>query len=413
MFALDEQPGYWVMRMVVAARLAYQPPSAIEQGDFNENAGSVVFFNHGTTQAYGFCSEGYRCLVFRGSQEAIDFIVDGAIWLVGYPARHFGFEVAWKKVRCDIERWLNDGAEPRRPLLLAGHSLGGALAVLAANYLSETYPIAGVITFGGPRVGAASFAEEYAKRTSATGLPLGKVTWRFRHASDPVAIVPPPILYRHVGVKHSFHAGFSRTPIQPLYGRGEAAGSDVASVVGNASRAVNAAFSNILVVDDWLFDAAPYAACALTLGGIGLFVFLHHWTDVITCLATLGSHAWVKVLVSAISIAALKQFTYLVPRLSTYLRWLVAIGVFAGASVLGWTTLLAAQIVACMIVILTICLRMLIPLFPDHKIKRYENALRGVDGPWSQRLNPNFDLYRTLGLDPYTQVVRTWQGKRL
>ncbi|HTA29406.1 MAG TPA: lipase family protein, partial [Candidatus Cybelea sp.] len=175
-FTLDEQLGYWVMRMAVAARLAYQPPPPIKPGDFNEKAKSLVFFDRGTTQAYGYSSEGYRCLVFRGSQQPIDFAVDGAVWLVGYPARHFGFELGWKKVRSEIEDWLKDGAEPKRPLLLAGHSLGGALAILAAYHLSEHYPIAGVITFGGPRVGAACFAEEYAKRTSPTGRPLGKVT---------------------------------------------------------------------------------------------------------------------------------------------------------------------------------------------------------------------------------------------
>ena len=86
------------------------------------------------------------------------------------------------------------GATPPRAegkkLFIAGHSRGGAFAVLAAAAFAaareqdEALPeIGGVYTFGQPRVGNGPFVEAM----DAAGVPL----FRFVHRDDPIPDVPP------------------------------------------------------------------------------------------------------------------------------------------------------------------------------------------------------------------------------
>ncbi|MGH7128824.1 MAG: alpha/beta fold hydrolase, partial [Planctomycetaceae bacterium] len=95
-----------------------------------------------------------------------------------------------------------------RRLFLTGHSMGGALATLAAARLDSIGAhISGVYTFGSPRVGDRAFAQAYHKR-------LGHVTYRYRNNNDVFTLLPPaapawlrslcklrrvPGGYRHVG----------------------------------------------------------------------------------------------------------------------------------------------------------------------------------------------------------------------
>lgn len=54
-------------------------------------------------------------------------------------------------------------AYPQAPIYVAGHSLGGALATLAAPIINELFPnkLAQVVTGGKPRVGNKKFADWY------------------------------------------------------------------------------------------------------------------------------------------------------------------------------------------------------------------------------------------------------------
>jgi alpha/beta superfamily hydrolase len=72
-----------------------------------------------------------------------------------------------------------------RTIWFTGHSLGAALATLAANRYGKTQ---GLYTFGSPRVGDVDFADDF--HISA---------YRFVNNNDIVAKVPPPIRYKHVG----------------------------------------------------------------------------------------------------------------------------------------------------------------------------------------------------------------------
>lgn len=109
----------------------------------------------------------------------------------------------------DCIRGLLDGlqggpSDPQHvPLYVTGHSLGGALAVLAAERLTACgYPVMEVHTFGGPRVGDYAWAQAYEAR-------LGRRTWRHAYCCDIVTRVPWLWQgYWHVG-QHVYYDSFA------------------------------------------------------------------------------------------------------------------------------------------------------------------------------------------------------------
>lgn len=113
---------------------------------------------------------------------------------------HLGFLRAFAAVADDVSKFLSELGG--RKLFVAGHSLGGALAILAARFAKETgaKPSA-VYAYGVPRVGGKQFAAAYAEA-------LGDVTYRLVHGDDLAARLPmstikllgrKTIHYRHVG----------------------------------------------------------------------------------------------------------------------------------------------------------------------------------------------------------------------
>ncbi len=108
---------------------------------------------------------------------------------------HTGFEQASKELwdQLDSHTKLLEGPA----LYFAGHSLGGALAVLLARTAKNAgMPVRGVYTFGMPRVGGPKFADRYNDG-------LGDVTFRLAYGKDLVSRVPPTDLpggpFKHVG----------------------------------------------------------------------------------------------------------------------------------------------------------------------------------------------------------------------
>ena len=162
-----------------------------------------------STQCYVAHSKAVVIVVFRGTQvmvpgrdsltvlgdQAEDFLADARIALVAADApsqgrAHFGFRRALREIwEHLVERLAPLRKErPGRPIWLAGHSLGGALAMLAAARLPGSQA---VYTFGAPLLADEEFAAAY------------KVpTFRFVHGEDVIATVPvagtylPPRLRR-------------------------------------------------------------------------------------------------------------------------------------------------------------------------------------------------------------------------
>lgn len=97
----------------------------------------------------------------------------------------------------DCEDLIIDACLERSPhrIVLAGHSLGAALACFAGYLLVHSYGYSPenlkVLCLGSPRLGNAKWAKHY-----STAVPH---TWRIETDMDPVTKLPPPWGWRHVG----------------------------------------------------------------------------------------------------------------------------------------------------------------------------------------------------------------------
>jgi triacylglycerol lipase len=125
---------------------------------------------------------------------------------------HDGFRVAAAAAQPQIDRAVELCRQSGKPLFITGHSLGAALAALAALSASNAgMPPRAVYTFGMPRVGGPLFGVSYGD--------LGKVIYRLVHGLDLVARVPPPRLltgFHHVGRLLQCDAGKKFDETQPL-----------------------------------------------------------------------------------------------------------------------------------------------------------------------------------------------------
>lgn len=132
----------------------------------------------------------FAVLVFRGTEQTLqDFIADLDIGVLPLQqnkiAVHDGFAAALDSVWHEIDGAL---AQLGCPVFYTGHSLGAALATLAA---ARREPKA-VYTFGSPRVGNQAFV------SSLAHIPICRVI----DDKDAVTIVPPEIMgFRHVGTE--------------------------------------------------------------------------------------------------------------------------------------------------------------------------------------------------------------------
>lgn len=140
-------------------------------------------------------------LAFRGTQFASDWGCNLRCTFYGTPRRHAGFQGAWSEMADVIRAWLAPRLKGGRTLHLAGHSLGGALATIAALELAAAgLPVSSVVTLGSPKVGGSGFGESYRRQpvASANATTLGAVTLRYQHGIDLVATAMPPFFYKHV-----------------------------------------------------------------------------------------------------------------------------------------------------------------------------------------------------------------------
>ena len=161
-------------------------------------------------------AQGALGVAFRGSASLRNWITDAEFHRTlltpvagrSRPKVHRGFRTALNSVLDPLIDALGgcplpDASRIARPLYLTGHSLGGALAVLAALELSRLgFPVARVYTFGQPRVGNRDFKALY-ETPRPDGTHLGDRTFRFVFQEDLVPRIPClPALhdpYRHVG----------------------------------------------------------------------------------------------------------------------------------------------------------------------------------------------------------------------
>jgi pimeloyl-ACP methyl ester carboxylesterase len=112
---------------------------------------------------------------------------------VGDPRRHRGFQESWMRLRPNIVDWLKATQSSR--IVLTGHSLGAALAEMAAFDLAGSHPIESVILYAPPMVGDNEFNESYAQSSVAgTDKTLGALTQRWLMLTDAISLPLPCLL---------------------------------------------------------------------------------------------------------------------------------------------------------------------------------------------------------------------------
>ncbi|OAA33047.1 ferulic acid esterase A faeA [Moelleriella libera RCEF 2490] len=145
-------------------------------------------------------------IVFRGTVSAQNYETDFSIALVPLilPGTkclgckvHQGFQNAYLSLNNDVASAIRAELlrDPDSKLIVVGHSLGAALAAMAATSLvGQGFPVAETYTFGEPRNGDLAFSR------FVTAQPFNRNYFRVTHFNDGVPQVPPTYLaYVHHG----------------------------------------------------------------------------------------------------------------------------------------------------------------------------------------------------------------------
>lgn len=182
-----------------------------------------------TEEPFGFVLESERSsvLAFRGSGSAVDWVSDFIAQQTPYRAvknggqTHKGFTDIYMSARAQIlaiiEKLPGD-----KPLFITGHSLGGALATLAAIDIACNSHISSpiVYTFGTPRVGDPKFVRLYNSKISTH--------WRFQNEYD---IVPhlPTLVYQSPNTKKTYYYMHVKGEVKRSFRMGSVSGNHILS----------------------------------------------------------------------------------------------------------------------------------------------------------------------------------------
>lgn len=164
---------------------------------------------------FGFAltSSSYNVIALRGTQSDFEWALDATIPQVPVPLVwyndgkfqlaqvHLGFLIFFAMLADQILAAAKQ-FNPALPCLVTGHSLGGALAVLASPALKLFYPAQTfeMYNYAGPRVGNPTFVDAY-----NFWVPQ---SYRVANLADMIPMLPPSQVfqwqYGHVGEEWSF-----------------------------------------------------------------------------------------------------------------------------------------------------------------------------------------------------------------
>lgn len=187
------------LSMALACQLSYQSDNVIHEqlrqwgfshfNNLNAKKGLKI-----DTQGFVASTSEFTLITFRGSESFQDWVTNFSVVTDSGPFNntqvHEGFQDALFPVIMDLTE---EVVKQSGPLLITGHSLGGALAtILTAMYLERNRRVASLYTFGSPRVGNESFRRQFNERSQHRA-------YRVVNGNDLVPHVPPEPLFSHVG----------------------------------------------------------------------------------------------------------------------------------------------------------------------------------------------------------------------
>ncbi len=151
-------------------------------------------------------------VAFKGTASLYDAITDLNAGVktshTGLPV-HQGFYYAFDSLITELRQFVGElwGVSV---IHCVGHSLGGAIATLAADWIKSSghSAVVNLYTFGSPRVGLGRFAQKCTSRVSANNI------YRVYHKIDPIPMVPTwPFAHApNYGVDYLIHSPVSMPP---------------------------------------------------------------------------------------------------------------------------------------------------------------------------------------------------------
>jgi hypothetical protein len=187
----------------------------------------------------------------RGTDLMVDWLTDGNIGIQRGPGGmpvHAGFNETWKSYAPVVREFLR-GRNPTR-IHCVGHSLGGALAMLNADFITaERIAEVRLYTFGAPRTGDGLFANQLTRRVGKDNI------YRVSNPVDPVPMIPLfPFWHLPFG-EEGLQIG--RTSNMPISFAGhKMAASYVPGVAGKSWTNLRVAGPSEQAVKGWLEQAA-------------------------------------------------------------------------------------------------------------------------------------------------------------
>lgn len=149
-------------------------------------------------------------VAFRGTETPEDWLKDFDSLAIPFPdvsnsgLVHQGFNAVYQTIRDSVIAGVDAVKVDAASMWVTGHSLGGAIALLAAlDFAKDAVPplVSQLYTFAGPRVGDDTFHKIF----DAT-IPLCYRVW---NRWDIVPQLPPPPLFFHVGQGVEIDGGFT------------------------------------------------------------------------------------------------------------------------------------------------------------------------------------------------------------
>jgi len=201
--SFDMVNAWWLME---ASVLAYTDETTVRKHLQDAPVTNAKFFNGPSTQCYVANNKDFAWVVFRGTEIRprpgseydfrniiADILADlffPPVDFYGLGKVHQGFKQAFEEVWGDLFVYLKEQESGGRSLWFTGHSLGAALAALAAGRYSSVGNVHGLYTFGSPMVGDSDFCQNFGPKAR---------TYRFVNNLDIITQLPPFPPFQHVG----------------------------------------------------------------------------------------------------------------------------------------------------------------------------------------------------------------------
>lgn len=179
------------LSLAEASKLSYSSKNSII--DTVKNQWGFIdcnFLDQKNSEAFIATTSEIIVIAFRGTDESmLDWLDDIDIRTVtrSYGKIHRGFASHYKQIMHGLAPHITPEKTANKKIFITGHSLGGAVATIAAAELKDHMNLTGIYTYGQPRVG-------YSELQQYIDNHYSDKFHRFVYQDDPVAKLPEKVV---------------------------------------------------------------------------------------------------------------------------------------------------------------------------------------------------------------------------